>query len=538
MTKDHGQPEAILFIVNTLRFGTARAVREGMKKTIVLATLMLFFGAIRLCADDKKPAFRLSECIISSSVLSEEEGTVKFSQNLLDEAQALTGKKYSIELTNEFADKIRRELRDYDVDVTVNVTPDSGESPRTVSLSFTIKAVPKANVNERYFVESIEFSGDGGPEVSRTLQDQGQRMVGKKFSEGSSNEFADRLRDELKGYSVSVRIERGEKPDHIKVVYQIDKSPGKRLESSVDMRMPFVYHSTQAFSMLAEINHEKRHNFFAFGVVSDADQLLERNAGLYVRYEHRKLGTDLARFRIDFESYHQKFNPATESALDSRADVPGIYRTRQNFAPSLSFHPAPGLTIRTGVSFQRFQMQYPEIHTQTAYAGIADVEYEGKVQSKNGYELSFSASYGMRTATRVLESDFVYTRHSMASSYGFRKGKSYFEARFTGGIIGGAAPLFERFSLGDCGTLRGWNKFDVAPLGATRAAHGSVEYSYSQFRIFYDVGSVWDPGRYAKVRHGVGFGWSHKGMFASLAFPVRLHDVAPVFMMGIRLGAR
>ena len=33
------------------------------------------------------------------------------------------------------------------------------------------------------------------------------------------------------------------------------------------------------------------------------------------------------------------------------------------------------------------------------------------------------------------------------------------------------APLFERFSLGNTYTLRGWNKFDVAPLGGALADH-------------------------------------------------------------------
>ena len=60
------------------------------------------------------------------------------------------------------------------------------------------------------------------------------------------------------------------------------------------------------------------HNVFTFGLVSDADQLLERNAGLRLRYEHRKLGTDAVRFRMDFDSYHEKFNAATETALAQR----------------------------------------------------------------------------------------------------------------------------------------------------------------------------------------------------------------------------
>jgi len=119
--------------------------------------------------------------------------------------------------------------------------------------------------------------------------------------------------------------------------------------------------------------------------------------------------------------------------------------------------------------------------------------------------------------------------------YTLSKGKNLFGAHFIGGSITGIAPLFERFSFGNSTTLRGWNKFDVAPLGGTRAAHGSLEYRYRSFQIFYDFGTVWDPGQSPRVRHGLGFGLaSRNGFFASLAFPVRLHSVTPVFMMGFR----
>ena len=43
--------------------------------------------------------------------------------------------------------------------------------------------------------------------------------------------------------------------------------------------------------------------------------------------------------------------------------------------------------------------------------------------------------------------------------------------------MNGRAPLFERFTLGDSRTLRGWSKFDVAPVGGSRVAHGSLEYT-------------------------------------------------------------
>ena len=233
--------------------------------------------------------------------------------------------------------------------------------------------------------------------------------------------------------------------------------------------------------------------------------------------------------------YHQKWNPATEAASAERPGVPGIYRTRQNFAPSLSLIPFRDLKLSVGTSFQRFQTQYPVAHTQTAYAGTADAQYDHDAEGKNGFRQHIRSSYRLRTATRVLESDFVYTRHSFSADYSISKGKNLFGAHFQAGLITGRAPLFERFSLGNSSTLRGWNKFDVAPLGGSRAAHGSLEYRYGELQVFYDVGTVWDPRQSPRVRHSLGVGWVFKNQaFLSLAFPIRFNHVAPVLMRGFR----
>ncbi len=388
------------------------------------------------------------------------------------------------------------------------------------------------NVNERYVVEKVEFAGIDESKVSKSLRDDAQKMVGEKYSEHAANELAGRLRRELKRYEVAMKVERGEKPDYVKVVFQVEKkTPGY----SVNPDLPLlVYHSKEGFSGSLEIPFEAHHNVFTFGLVSDADRLLERNSGLRFRYEHRKLGTDSVRLRIDFDTYHEKFNPSTEATLTLRPDVPGIYRSRQNLAPSLSVFPTPEISLSAGVSFQRLQFQYPSIHTKTAYSGTADIAYKPKISDLGQYRQEFSAAYGLRTATRILDSDFVYTRHFFTADYTLSDGKNLFGAHFLAGYVTGTAPLFERFSLGNSRTLRGWNKFDVDPLGGSRAAHGSLEYRYRHFQIFYDIGTVWDSAKLSKIRHGVGFGWASNHFFASLAFPVRLHDVSPIFMMGFR----
>src|SRR4029078_324401 len=114
------------------------------------------------------------------------------------------------------------------------------------------------------------------------------------------------------------------------------------------------------------------------------------------------------------------------------------------------------------------------------------------------------AAYGLRAATRTLGSDYVYARHAITAEYRGQIGESVFSARFLAGAVIGQAPLFERFTLGDSRTLRGWSKFDVAPLGRTRVAHGSLDYTFHWVGVFYDTGSVWERVDKSNVRHSAG----------------------------------
>ncbi len=391
---------------------------------------------------------------------------------------------------------------------------------------------PEPNVNSRYEVESVELSGVSASKVSKAMNAALQKLVGEKYDEDAANALAGKLRKELREYSVSVKVRRGDKPDYVKVIFEAERIRWKKFQVPLP---PVVYQSKEGFSGAIELPIDFHHNVLTFGLVDDADQLLERNAGIRLRYENRKVGTDIVQLRLDFDSYHQMWNPATEAALARNPDVPGVYRTRQNFAPSLSLFPLRDLRLSVGTSFQRFQTQYPVPHTQTAYAGTADIRYDHRLEGASGLRQRVKFGYGLRTATRVLDSEFVYTRHTWTADYTISRGHNLFGAHFQAGLIQGNAPLFERFSLGNSFTLRGWNKFDVAPLGGARAAHGSLEYRYRPFQVFYDVGTVWDRSQADGVKHALGFGLAFRGgAFISLAFPVRAHEVSPVFMMGIR----
>ena len=112
-------------------------------------------------------------------------------------------------------------------------------------------------------------------------------------------------------------------------------------------------------------------------------------------------------------------------------------------------------------------------------------------------------------------------------------GKSVVIDDMTAGYISGRAPLFERFALGNSSTLRGWNMYELDPLGGSRMAHNSAEYRYGIFEAFYDSGTVWDRGDTAILRHSAGVGL-RQGIFSlAVAFPLREGHIDPIFMVGM-----
>jgi outer membrane protein assembly factor BamA len=143
------------------------------------------------------------------------------------------------------------------------------------------------------------------------------------------------------------------------------------------------------------------------------------------------------------------------------------------------------------------------------------------------------AGYSLRAATRILSGDFAYARHHWNAGYSFTRDHHTVLVSFVGGVIIGQAPLFERYVLGNSSTLRGWNKYDIDPLGGSRMAHCSIDYRYRCFQIFYDVGSVWDKGQDAKARNSIGAGLRKDGFSLAVAFPLRDGRIDPVFMAGM-----
>jgi molybdopterin-biosynthesis enzyme MoeA-like protein len=502
-------------------------------------TVKAVFQVIAVIFQPKAPETSVNEGYVVDSIGYPVFYEPKISQALRDEAQKMVGAKYNEHTANGILRKLQEEfpeLNNESYRIILNV--EKGSKPDTVKVIFQLitSIFQPVNVNERYVVESIVYSGIDESKISQALRNEAQKMAGVKFSEQTANDILKKLQEEFKNhkYEISLKVEKGNNPDKVKIVFQFKKS---RL--SIGAGAGGVYHSQEGFSgyVGATIKELTFNNAFDFKLVSDANTTLERYTGISASYENKKVGTDKVGLHFDFNSFHEKFNAATNTALTLRPDVPGVYRARENFSPSILLKPFPnkyvGIDLSAGLDFQRLDFQTPASHTQTANAGFANVSLRS-CNDQGKYRGCMNITYNLRSASRALGSDFVYTRHSLIVSPSRTQGPHTFSASFSYGWIKGTPPLFERFALGNSYTLRGWNKFEVSPLGGTHEAHGSLEYRYRHFRVFYDVGTEWDENRYSPIRQGLGFGifqWPTNFLTFSIAFPVGSHNSKPAFGM-------
>ncbi len=201
---------------------------------------------------------------------------------------------------------------------------------------------------------------------------------------------------------------------------------------------------------------------------------------------------------------------------------------------------AEPLTLTVGLSFEQLNDLPSAARSESANAVINTLRYHQRWSGSDDSTQQLDAGYSLRAATTVLASSLAYTRHIAHLKYNYSSRTQSVEVKMIAGAIYGQAPLFERFALGDSTLLRGWNKYDLDPLGGNRLAYGSVTYGYRIMRVFYDAGSVWDQGKSPEAKESAGIGVSsglgilEKGAFlVALAFPLRQGHVTPVVIAGM-----
>jgi len=406
------------------------------------------------------------------------------------------------------------------------------------SLLFAAPQDSENNVNARYTVETVIVSGKGWTtdlhsettnKISTSLIHQLTAIIGQKLNPSSLDTLAQNLKKELSAREVTHRVVRGGSPEQVRVEFE-----ARPARASLGMNVnQFLYDSKQGFSGSGEAVLTTGPHLFALGLVSNGDWLPERFSGVVTRYEDKRVGTDRLSFKFEAETFHTQWNRLTLEAMTANpADVPALYRSRQAFQPTATIVILKPLTLTIGARVERFTNEGPAAEIVAANAMITDLHFHQSMEGSRNQQ-DFDADLSLHTAARALNSDYVYSVRSAGIRYQFRRGKHIVTDNAWGGYITGQAPLSDRFVLGNTEYLRGWNKYEIDPLGGNRAIHNAVEYHYGPFQAFYDAGAIWDESQPIVARHSVGIGLRESIFSVAVAIPIRSGHVEPIFMMGI-----
>ena len=407
----------------------------------------------------------------------------------------------------------------------------------------TGEAVSDLNINSRYTIESINFIDQREYKLSTSAREEIRRLTGAKLSSEALDRLTARIRGELRAHDVTFKLTRGAEPDSVRVLIQVDQAGG-----AIDASIPLLTYSSQfGVSAAAQLATTVGPNTFTFRMVRDVDTSIERYTGIQARYDRSLTESGRIRIGFEFDGYADEWDPATLIALSSESSSnrpsslgAGAYGSRLDYEPSATFVIAEPLTYTVGLSFEQLNGLPSGPRTQTANAVVNTLRYHQHWGNSGDSGQELDAGYSLRTATSLLGSDLPYTRHLAHLKYNYTSRAQSLEVVMLAGAIYGQAPLFERFALGDSTLLRGWNKYDLDPLGGNRLVYGSVTYGYRMLRIFYDTGSVWDQGKSPEAKESAGVGVSsglgvlQKGAFLlALAFPLRDGRVTPVVIAGM-----
>jgi hypothetical protein len=406
------------------------------------------------------------------------------------------------------------------------------------SLLFAAPQDPDTNVNARYVVETVIVSGKGWTtnlqsettdKISTGLLHQLTAIIGQKLNPTSLDTLAQHLKQELSAREVTHRVVRAETPEQVRVEFEV-----RPARASLGMNVnQFLYNSREGFSGSGEAAVTTGSQVFALGLVSNGDWLPERFSGIVARYEDKRVGTDRLSFKFEAETVHTQWNQATVAAMSQNpADVPGLYRARQAFQPTATVVLAKPLTLTVGARIERFEGEGPASATESADAIVTDLHFHQAFDGAD-YQQDLDADCSVHSATRALNTDYVYSMRTAGVRYQYRHGKTTLTDNAWGGYISGRAPLSDRFVLGNAEYLRGWNKYNIDPIGGNRVLSNSVEYHYGPFQAFYDAGAVWDESQPVVARHSVGLGLRESVFSLAVAIPLRSGRVDPIFIMGI-----
>jgi hypothetical protein len=535
VTSRHATICAIFLSANNFAMGSLLALGAGMRTLGLLVTLLVTSPQ---AATDQRPVVPEGTIITSAQVTGFDID--RLSPGLREAIRNLAGTPLKQELLDELASRLEEERPRYVA--TVRSVMDPGGEARVYFLMGRQDQPERdatVNVNARYIVDNAIIDGVPESDLSTGLLDDLRALAGKRLDSGDADRVEQRILSELPGYNVTRRIQRGAEVGHIRLVYEVRKKETPAWLRFEPLRSNFLYHSEQGFGGYADLNiGDRTIRFTPIFAIDNADDLVEEYSGYGLRFETRKLGTRRLGASLEWTWFEQDWRTATLDALVFNPEIPQAYDTRSTMTPLVKFAVTPDLSLAGGVSISELKPLEPATESRMANAAVASIEYDHTWEDGADARHQVVGSFGVRAGTRELESDLTYTRYLGAGTYRFDMRRHHVQVVGMGGGITGHAPLFERFTLGDSMTLRGWDKYDIAPAGGDRMAYASVEYRYTGVALFLDVGSVWDGNTAAsdrRVRVSTGFGFHAGPAFLAVGFPLNTDDLTAVLTLGLRI---
>jgi hypothetical protein len=363
-----------------------------------------------------------------------------------------------------------------------------------------------------------------------------QALVGMPLGSEDVAQVEGKLRDALPNHDVRRRVVRGSRSGEIHLMFVVNKVESARWLHFEPLKSNLVFHSDQGWGAFLDFPISGRDFRVAPIIAIDhGDELIEEYSGFGLRFESRKLGTERLGASFEWSRFDPTWRSATLDTLALNPGIPTAYDDRSTVTPLVTFAVTERLRVSGGVSITELEPLSGVTNSQMANAAIASVGYDDRFeQGDGGHDLS--AAFTVRAASETLESDFDYERYFGQATYRYRWSRHTVLVSGMAGGISGDAPLFERFSLGDSRTLRGWDKYDIAPAGGDRMFHTSLEYRYRVLALFLDSGSVWDDGIDPRVRIAAGIGLHTGPFFMTVGFPLNTDESRAVFTTGVRFG--
>jgi hypothetical protein len=459
----------------------------------------------------------------------------RLSPGLREEIRTLAGTPLNQQRLDELAARIEAERPRYVAAVRAVMDAD-GQARVFFVMGRQSQPDRDDNVNARYIVEQAEITGVPDADLTQALRDDLQALIGKRLDSGEADRLRERLERDLPRYEVSQRLRRGSEVGHIRLVYEARKRELPQWLRFEPLRTNALFHSEQGWGSYLDLGIGDRNiRFTPIVAIDHADDLVEEYSGYGLRFETRKLGTRRLGASLEWSRFEQDWRAATLDALALAPEIPGPYDTRSTITPLLKFAFNADLSLAAGVSISELEPLFPATESQMANAAVASIGYDRRWSDGLDAAHHVDASFGVRAGSRQLESDLTYKRYLGRGSYRYDLGRHHVQAIGMAGGITGQAPLFERFTLGDSATLRGWDKYDIAPAGGDRMFYSSIEYRYTGLALFLDVGSVWDASTERKVRVSTGFGFHAGPAFLVVGFPLNTDKLTAVFTVGLRI---